>query len=123
MPDRYRWQTPAEIRQLVDTNLKDARTATDPWPALETAHLLSQPWWWPHPGPRRHAARRDQNPRPSDQARGSGSCKCAAKSSTSRCSRPIQHGFVAAPPCGSLCGRMGKSLQPGSGSLDVFKPR
>lgn len=54
MPEPSRWRTPAEVRQLVDANLSDARTATDPWPALETAHLLSQPWWWPHT--RVHAA-------------------------------------------------------------------
>lgn len=43
-----RFTTPDEIRRLVDQHLASARTATDPWPDLEHAHLLSQPWWWPH---------------------------------------------------------------------------
>lgn len=47
MPETRRWRTPAEIRGLVDTELHAARDG-DPWPHLERAHLLSQPWWWPH---------------------------------------------------------------------------
>ena len=43
-----RFTTPDEIRRLVNEHLDSARTATDPWPDLEHAHLLSQPWWWPH---------------------------------------------------------------------------
>jgi hypothetical protein len=44
-----RFTTPDDIRRLVDEHLDSARTtATDPWPHLERAHLLSQPWWWPH---------------------------------------------------------------------------
>jgi len=43
-----RWRTPIEIRTLIDTELGAARRSDDPWPALERAHLLSQPWAWPH---------------------------------------------------------------------------
>ena len=28
--------------------LATARTSADPWPHLERAHILSQPWAWPH---------------------------------------------------------------------------
>lgn len=47
MPVVNRWRTPTEIRALVDTELRSARNG-NPWPHLERAHLLSQPWWWPH---------------------------------------------------------------------------
>jgi hypothetical protein len=43
-----RWRTPAEIRTRIDAELETARHSDDPWPALERAHLLSQPWAWPH---------------------------------------------------------------------------
>jgi hypothetical protein len=48
MPDRSRWQIPADIATLVDSELTTARTSDHPWPSLERAHLLSQPWAWPH---------------------------------------------------------------------------
>jgi uncharacterized protein DUF3703 len=32
----------------VDRELAAARTSADPWPHLERAHILSQPWAWPH---------------------------------------------------------------------------
>ena len=48
MPEHSRWRIPAEIAALVDGDLSAARTDADPWPALERAHLLSQPWAWTH---------------------------------------------------------------------------
>ena len=54
MPKHSRWRTPAEIAALVDGALGTARAGDDPWPALERAHLLSQPWAWTHT--RVHAA-------------------------------------------------------------------
>lgn len=48
MPDQSRWRIPAELALLVDHELAIARTSTDPWPQLERAHLLSQPWAWTH---------------------------------------------------------------------------
>jgi hypothetical protein len=48
MPDRPPLRTPGDITDLVDRHLAEARHADDPWPALEQAHLLSQPWAWPH---------------------------------------------------------------------------
>lgn len=48
MPDRSRLRTPTDITTLVNGHLTQARHAPDPWPALEQAHLLSQPWAWPH---------------------------------------------------------------------------
>lgn len=48
MPDRSHWRTPTAIAQLIDTALVEARTAVDPWPSLERAHIASQPWAWPH---------------------------------------------------------------------------
>ena len=48
MPEPSRWRTPAELAPLVDRELSAARTNDDPWPALERAHLLSQPWAWTH---------------------------------------------------------------------------
>lgn len=39
-------------RRLVLTHIQrelaDARTSGDPWSHLERAHILSQPWAWPH---------------------------------------------------------------------------
>lgn len=32
----------------IAASLTDARSAEDPWPHLERAHLLSQQWAWPH---------------------------------------------------------------------------
>jgi hypothetical protein len=48
MPDHSRWRTPADIATLIDTELATARSNDRPWPSLERAHLLSQPWAWPH---------------------------------------------------------------------------
>jgi hypothetical protein len=48
MPDHSRWRIPADIASLLDAELTTARTSDDPWPSLERAHLLSQPWAWPH---------------------------------------------------------------------------
>lgn len=48
MPDHSRWRIPADIATLLDAELTTARTGDDPWPSLERAHLLSQPWAWPH---------------------------------------------------------------------------
>ena len=42
---------PAQIRAAFDAELRHARTATTSgqrWAALERAHILSQPWAWPH---------------------------------------------------------------------------
>lgn len=47
---------PSTVRQALDAELataKAARAADDPaatWRALERAHILSQPWAWPHAG-------------------------------------------------------------------------
>lgn len=54
MPDRSRWRTPATVRTLIADELDNARHANDPWPHLERAHIVSQPWAWPHS--RVHAA-------------------------------------------------------------------
>ena len=32
----------------IDREVSAARAADDPWPHLERAHILSQPWAWPH---------------------------------------------------------------------------
>lgn len=48
MPEHSRWRIPAEIATLVDRELSAARVSDDPWPPLERAHLLSQPWAWSH---------------------------------------------------------------------------
>lgn len=48
MPDRSRWRAPAGIAALIDAELAAARTIDDPWRSLERAHLISQPWAWPH---------------------------------------------------------------------------
>lgn len=39
---------PAQARQTLADELAAARTTTDPWPHLERAHIVSQPWAWPH---------------------------------------------------------------------------
>jgi hypothetical protein len=36
------------ISQLIEHAINDARTDADPWPALERAHIASQPFAWPH---------------------------------------------------------------------------
>lgn len=48
MPDDFRRRIPADIASLVDAELSTFRRAEDPWPPLERAHLLAQPWAWPH---------------------------------------------------------------------------
>lgn len=54
MRDVSRWRTPPAITRIIDTAIADARTAADPWPSLERAHIASQPWALPHT--RVHAA-------------------------------------------------------------------
>ncbi|RFS84352.1 DUF3703 domain-containing protein [Actinomadura spongiicola] len=42
---------PAQVRDAYAREMAAARTATDPaarWRHLERAHILSQPWPWPH---------------------------------------------------------------------------
>ena len=48
MADHSRWRIPADIAARVEDELATARASDDPWPQLERAHLLSQPWAWPH---------------------------------------------------------------------------
>ena len=50
MPDHSRWRSPAAIREYIDSELTTACAAVerDPWPALERAHVASQPWAWQH---------------------------------------------------------------------------
>lgn len=48
MPDHSRWRVPADFATLIDAELITACVSDDPWPSLERAHLLSQPWAWPH---------------------------------------------------------------------------
>jgi hypothetical protein len=38
----------ATIAQIIDKAMSDARSGADPWPALERAHIASQPFAWPH---------------------------------------------------------------------------
>ncbi len=45
---RSRWRPPTEIRTLIAAELVNARGCADPWPSLERAHVLSQPWASPH---------------------------------------------------------------------------
>lgn len=54
MPEHRRWHTPATTRLWIDDQLAASRHAENPWPALERAHIVSQPWPWPHT--RVHAA-------------------------------------------------------------------
>lgn len=49
-----RWRTPPDIRGLIAAEIAIARNSADPWPALERAHIASQPWAWAHT--RVHAA-------------------------------------------------------------------
>lgn len=53
-PERSRWRTPRHIRDLIASELAAARSAADPWPPLERAHIASQRWAWSHT--RVHAA-------------------------------------------------------------------
>ena len=49
-----KYQLDDEIRERIDGNLSEARTARRRgdwgrcWQLLEDAHVLSQPWAWPH---------------------------------------------------------------------------
>lgn len=54
MPEPSRRRPPAELARLIDDAITAARIGNDPWPALERAHIASQPWAWPHT--RVHAA-------------------------------------------------------------------
>lgn len=47
MTERPRRRPPAELAQLIDDAITAAR-GSHPWPALERAHIASQPWAWPH---------------------------------------------------------------------------
>jgi hypothetical protein len=52
-----RHSMPAATRTLYNDQMAAARTTTDPgtaWRHLERAHIVSQPWAWPHT--RNHAA-------------------------------------------------------------------
>ncbi len=42
------WRVPDHIAALVASELTTARASDDPWPSLERAHVVSQPWAWPH---------------------------------------------------------------------------
>lgn len=44
MPDRSRWRAPQRVRTFISTELDTTRHTTDPWPALERAHIAAQPW-------------------------------------------------------------------------------
>lgn len=49
MPEhRRRWRTPHDVQAWISAELDTARHADDPWPHLERAHIVSQPWAWPH---------------------------------------------------------------------------
>lgn len=45
---RDRRPIPAAVRDRLANELTSARSASDPWPHLERAHIISQPWAWPH---------------------------------------------------------------------------
>lgn len=53
-PEHSRWRAPRHIRDLIASELAAARSAADPWPQLERAHIAAQPWARPHT--RVHAA-------------------------------------------------------------------
>lgn len=36
------------LDERIAADLTAARISDDPWPLLEEAHILSQPWAWPH---------------------------------------------------------------------------
>ena len=48
MADRTHRRLPPHIREWLAAELAAAGTAADPWPYLERAHIVSQPWAWPH---------------------------------------------------------------------------
>ena len=49
MPDRSMRHPSPEIATIIDDAVTATRTTdADPWPALERAHIASQPWAWPH---------------------------------------------------------------------------
>ena len=54
MPDRTRRRAPAAAASWIREELDAARTSDDPWPQLQRAHVVSQPWPGPHT--RVHAA-------------------------------------------------------------------
>lgn len=54
MPEPSRRRRTAELAELIDDSIAAASTGTDAWPALERAHIASQPWAWTHT--RVHAA-------------------------------------------------------------------
>lgn len=48
MPNAFPRRTPPSVAALVANELQASRTSQQPWEQLERAHLLSQPWAWPH---------------------------------------------------------------------------
>lgn len=48
MDRTLRWRTPPEIRGWITAEIASSRAAADPWPGLERAHIVAQPWPWPH---------------------------------------------------------------------------
>ena len=38
----------SEVREWLARELANAKRASDPWPILERAHIVSQPWVLPH---------------------------------------------------------------------------
>lgn len=39
---------PGTTRAWLDEELRSGRRSEDPWPHLERAHIVSQPWAWQH---------------------------------------------------------------------------
>lgn len=50
MPEPSGRRPPADLARLIEDAITAAPTGSDPWPALERAHIAppSQPWAWPH---------------------------------------------------------------------------
>jgi hypothetical protein len=48
MSDRRRWNAPRAIRDRIEGEVAAAQQSNDPWPHLERAHVLAQPWIRPH---------------------------------------------------------------------------
>lgn len=48
MRNQSRWRASSPIHVQIIAELRAARQAADPWPPLERAHILSQPWARPH---------------------------------------------------------------------------
>lgn len=48
MADRTRLRLAPHVRQWLAAELAASTTAADPWQHLERAHIVSQPWAWPH---------------------------------------------------------------------------